>query len=560
MDASPVRIIEYFDGEKQSIIPLFQRPYTWERKNWDALWTDVLTQYCQDQDKSTHFMGAIVSIPATTVPVGVRKHLVIDGQQRLTTVALLLRAIRDFVTDDREKGRIDDYLINRHRDGIERLKLLPTQGDRSCYTALLNEPDEGSSHRMCKALDFFRRAMTQPDPDDQSIDPSRLLQVVTQRLHVVMINLGESDDPYLIFESLNYKGEPLTQADLVRNYILMRFSHSLEPGGDQERVYDTVWKPLEERLGSQLTEYLRHYSMKDGENVKQGGVYAALKRRIADLPDAESVQSELQRLNLHGTFYKSFIDPSAELSHAVRRKLHAILALETTTCYPLLLRLFESRHSGLIDDDALVQCLTYIESFVVRRSVCNVPTNALNKLFLQWSRGFPTSTTDVPDWLCTSMAAGGGSRRWPDDKAFENAFINEPQYGRNRKATRHILIRLEEAFEHKEPVDLELATIEHVMPQTLDATWKEQLGSTHAAVHTQWVDTLGNLTLTGYNSELGNMTFDKKKEFLQNSHIELNAAIAAQESWNEQTIRERARTLFQQARELFPGPNALARV
>ena len=208
MEANPVRIIQYFDGTKQSLIPLFQRPYTWEKEKWAVLWDDIMAHYGTDAN-TTHFMGAVVSIPVTTVPVGVNKHLVIDGQQRLTTLAIILAVLRDAV-DTRTADRIDDYLINRHYDGPDRLKLLPTHGDQEAYQLLVLGRALSTTPSLIKgAYEYFRQRLKE-NHDSEPIDPLRFLETIEHNLQVVMINLGDTDDPYLIFESLNAKGEPLT--------------------------------------------------------------------------------------------------------------------------------------------------------------------------------------------------------------------------------------------------------------------------------------------------------------------------------------------------------------
>jgi uncharacterized protein with ParB-like and HNH nuclease domain len=279
--SKPVRIIQYFDGTIQSLIPLFRRPYTWDKEKWSVLWDDIMSHY-DSAGSATHFMGAVVSIPVRTVPVGVSKHLVIDGQQRLTTLAIVLAVLRDTV-DEASAARIDDYLVNRH---------LPRAGPAE---ALADARRSGRVHtphsrralpttpsRIKAAYDYFK-ARLRDDHDSEPIDPARLLETIEQCLLVVMINLGDADDPYLIFESLNAKGQPLTQADLVRNYVLMKFRHSLEAGGEQERIYEEYWRPLQDSLGADLTTFLRHYCMKEGATVKEGTVYSAIKVRLAGL-------------------------------------------------------------------------------------------------------------------------------------------------------------------------------------------------------------------------------------------------------------------------------------
>ena len=548
MEANPVRIIQYFDGTKQSVIPLFQRPYTWEKEKWLTLWDDIMTHYSADES-TTHFLGAVVSIPVKTVPVGVNKHLIIDGQQRLTTLAIILAVLRDIV-DPKTADRIDDYLINRHYDGPDRLKLLPTQGDRDVYSLLVVDRALSTTDGRVKgAYEFFRQKLT-ADHDLETIDPLRFLETIEQSLQVVMINLGDADDPYLIFESLNAKGEPLTQADLVRNYVLMKFRQSLGSGGDQERIYVSYWNPLQISLGTNLTYFLRHYCMRDGTNVERGAVYTAIKRLISDKADDSEIEAELKIMTRLGGYYARFIDPSKEADLEVKARLSAFGELDVTTGYPLLLRLFDSESRGAITEADFKKCLFLIESFVVRRVICAIPTNSLGKMFTQWSKDYKEA--DVVQWLHTKLSSGSGNARWPVDSAFKTAFHTAEQYG--RKATRHVLASLERAFEHKEPVDLTVATIEHVMPQELTSEWRAELGTASEELHAILLHTFGNLTLTGYNSELGNLSFEQKKAQLSNSHIELNRWICKQDRWDEKTIIARAAMLSEAASKLWVGP------
>lgn len=551
MEASPARVIQYFNGEKQNLIPLFQRPYTWKEANWRTLWDDVMVQYDLG-DQSTHFLGAIVSVPARSVPVGVSKYLIIDGQQRLTTVSLLLCALRDCV-DANSAARIQEvYLTNRFRDPEDTLKFVPTQADRDTYNAIALERQIPNENRlMVEAYKFFRRQIQEGvDANGDPVVPTKVLTTLEHALQVVMINLGDADDPYLIFESLNFKGEPLTQADLVRNYLLMRFRHSIAAGGEQERVYQKYWRPLEQTLGDSLTEFLRHYAMKEGENIRQGGIYVATKDRLRKIEKAEGVENEMVQMQKFGRYYASILQPEREEHIEIRNRLQNIKDLSVTTSYPLLLRLFESRENGAIRDEELAACLTLIEAFVVRRAVCGVPTNALNKLFLQWTKNYPSA--DHPKWLLGVMSSGGGGRRFPGSAEFSEAFRNQPQYGRS--ATRHILVSLEKAFEHKEAVDLAVTTIEHVLPQTLTDDWRIELGDNAKEKHARLLDTFGNLTLTGYNAELGNLSFGDKKQKLQNTHIELTRAILAFDRWDENVIAARAERLLKDAETLWPGP------
>jgi uncharacterized protein with ParB-like and HNH nuclease domain len=552
MEANPVRVIQYFDGTKQNVVPLFQRPYTWEKLHWSNLWDDILPQYDLGAIDSTHFMGAIVSVPAKTVPVGVNKHLIIDGQQRLTTIALLLCALRPFL-EPKDRGRVEDYLINRHYDGPDRLKLMPTHGDREPYSKLVFDdelPPRGQ--KMRQAIDFFTTCIKGDDLNGTPIKPDLLLQTVERCLQVVMINLGDSDDPYLIFESLNYKGEPLTQADLVRNYVLMRFKNSLGSGGEQEQVYLKLWKPIQESLNDSLPEFLRHYAMKEGEEVKRGGIYAAVKKRLAAFKEPSEVENELRQMKRHGEFYREFIDPPAAKNPRVRNRLQALIDIDMTISYPLLLRLFDAHERKVIADSDLLDALATIESYLVRRFLCGLPSNALSRIFVQLAKYFQEENT--ASWLRNSLSSESSARRWPGDDEVKQAILYQSQYG--RKATRYVLLAIERSFEHKEPIDLEQAaiTIEHILPQTLNDEWQTMLGPKATEIHGRWVDTLGNLSLTGYNYELGNMAFSEKRKFFQESHLDLNRWIGEKNEWNEHTIAERAAMLTQHALALWPCP------
>lgn len=554
MEALPARVIQYFNGEKQNLIPLFQRPYTWTENNWQALWDDLMVQY-EAGDSGTHFMGAIVSVPARSTPVGVNKYLIIDGQQRLTTVSLLLCALRD-ILDTNSASRIQEvYLTNRFRDLEDTLKFVPTQADRDTYRTIALDrqiPENSKDVRMAAAYHFFKNKLLKgTDLNDERVEPSKVLTTLEQCFQVVMINLGDDDDPYLIFESLNFKGEPLTQADLVRNYLLMRFRHSISTGGEQERVYLKYWVPLESLLASNLTEFLRHYTMKDGDDIKQGGIYAALRTKLKSMDSTESIESEVQSMQRFGGFYARFLSPVQEEITTIRECLENIKEIKVTTSYPLLLRLFDARQSGELGDIELAKCLGVIESFVVRRAVCGVPTNPLNKLFIQLSKNFPNA--DHAQWLLGYLSSLGGNRRFPKDAEFAKAFMTQPQYGRG--TTRFILCRLEKSFKHKETVDLSTATIEHILPQTLNQKWKNDLGSESETVHITLVDTFGNLTLTGYNSELGNLPFSEKKAKLENTHIELNRWILQQTNWCATEIEERAKYLLLIANTIWTAPS-----
>jgi uncharacterized protein with ParB-like and HNH nuclease domain len=550
MQTTPVRLIQYFDGDKQNFIPLFQRPFSWPRTKWETLFDDLMDVY-QSGPGATHFMGAIVSLPATTVPVGVNKYVVIDGQQRLATISILLCVLRSFV-GDRSKGRISDWLVNRHFAGTaDYLKLLPTHGDREFYAALVNETEITSvSHKIKDCYQYlYRQVKTRKDDDGNSIDPEKFLGTVEQGLRVVMINLDENEDPYIIFESLNYKGEPLTKADLIRNFVLMKFEHSVTSGGEQWRVYNTFWRPMEVLLGENLTDFIRYWSESAGVYIRESDLYAHFKQ-LHKAHNAGQMEHSVKELSRMSEYYARFQDSAREPLEEIRRVLSHIGKLKVVTCAPLVLRFFDDYDQGRIGASDLSVCLELIESFILRRAIVGVPNNALDQRFIQLSASFTLGGGST--WLRAALADGKGRFRWPEDGEFQEAIRTQPQY--SKRSTDHFLARLEESFGHKEPADLSNATVEHVLPQHLTSQWVSMLGENAHEVHSRLQHTFGNLTLSGYNGELGDLPFEEKKTILAESHIELNNWIAEQPVWNEQVILKRSELLGHQAIKIWPGP------
>jgi uncharacterized protein with ParB-like and HNH nuclease domain len=359
-----------------------------------------------------HFMGAVVTMPARSVPVGVSKFLLIDGQQRLTTIAILLCAVRDNLEASNQvhRKRIQQfYLTNDGFDGGDFYKLLPTQADRSAFQMLLQRPTTtpGES-RFNKAHEFFRKHLRDNDPDGQPIDPIRILEIIEARLMVVSINLSDTDDPYLIFESLNFKGAPLEQADLVRNYFMMRFTIT-----EQQQVYNELWLPMQTRLGVNLTEFMRHYLGSAGEEVRRNDIYAAIKRTVGDL-DGPALKLQLKRIEQQSVYYNRFLNPDQEPNDAFRDYFERFKRMDVGTIYPLLLSLYDELEDEQFTNDSFLEVLKIVESFFVRLIVCGVPSNPLSKLFIQLCKAKPV--TSVPEaWLAEVLSAEDKNRRWPTD-------------------------------------------------------------------------------------------------------------------------------------------------
>ena len=549
MEARPCEILEFFNGTKQMLIPLFQRPYEWATKDWETLWNDVLEQYERAEGSGTanHFTGAIVTAPARSVPVGVSKFLVIDGQQRLTTVAILLCAIRSLVdAEGRDYRKLSRLLVNEDDEGLDRYKLLPTQPDREAFQSLVDgSPLQGT--RMGDALQFFRTKLQGQDSDGNQIELERLTQTLQSRITVVAIHLGDTDDPYLIFESLNAKGTPLTQADLIRNYLLLRLH-----ANDQQRVYEQSWLPMQNLLaGDHLTEFMRQYLMMNGEDVAKSAIYSQLKKQLVAISD-EGISGELERMRHASQLYSMIIGITQHPDSGVSRHLGRLRRWEIATANPFLLRLLSSCSSGDVEAGDLRRVLAILESFAVRRAVCGVPTNQLKRIFLLLAKDLPER--NVPEWLASNLSAGTSGRRWPKDEELKEALGRYRAYAAPVDRCKFILESIEDHFQHRERVDYDTATIEHVMPRSLTPEWESMLGPDSAEVHDQWLDRLGNLTLTAYNGSMSNLPFETKQQILSQSHFELNRWIADQQQWSASEIVQRSVLLSDKVCLIWPRP------
>lgn len=364
--------------------------------------------------------------------------------------------------------------------------------------------------------------------------------VVIDRLSLVGITCDEQDNPHLIFESLNAKGEKLTPADLIRNFLLMRIHVN-----EQQPVFDQHWRPIQEALNDQLTEFVRHYLMKEGKIITSADIYFELKDRLSSAtPD--QTKHFLADLHRHGMYYARFINPAEyETDRDISASLNRLRVIEATVAYPLVLRVFDAVHEGSLTRAQLLEVLNILESFLIRRSVCGYPSNQLRKIL--------PPIFDAVGGPGDSFVAGVreqlGGKRCPDDKTFADALLTQPLYATAKRGTRLriMLERLEESFDHKEPADLSSAQIEHVMPQTLTPEWVQELGDDAPEHHSRLLHTLGNLTLTGYNPDLSNHPYNEKRALLKNSHFVLNRHFDQVEHWTPAAIEARARSIAERA-------------
>ena len=537
MKASETKLQRVIEGTNQYVVPLFQRKYSWDTKEWNTLWEDLVELYEEEKPRS-HFIGSIVTMPTQSVPEGVAKFLLIDGQQRFTTIFILLSVLRDKARTSPSSTLADEIeqtlLKNPFKQGNDAFKLLPTQGDRESFLAVIKNELASTDDQIARAYKFFERKIRA----DQIPDLEKLKQIIVSQLILVSIVLDRDDNPHLVFESLNAKGRALSQADLIRNYFFMKIHVD-----EQERLYGACWTPMQDRLGENLTECIRHFLMKDGGVIKQGEVYFALKER-ADEKSPQQIVEYLQEITRFAEFYAKLLSPALEPSAIISHQMHRLNRIELTTAYPFLLNMYSDFSTGKISEDEFAEVLRILENFMVRRFVCSVPTYGLNKVFpalyAQVNQN-PSLIAGLKDVLRT--------KNYPRDAEFRERFISSKLYavGERIEKTKIILERLEESFEHLEPVPLASLQIEHVMPQTLTDSWKVALGENWETVHDLLLHTVGNLTLTGYNAPLSNDDYSRKREILLTSHLELNKYFEAVTEWDEQAIRQRAEILADKA-------------
>jgi uncharacterized protein with ParB-like and HNH nuclease domain/alkylated DNA nucleotide flippase Atl1 len=549
-------------GEKQFRVPLWQRQYTWRIADHRLLWRDILEQYARTEDaagasNSGHFLGSIVLSPLPSAASGVASYLVVDGQQRLTTLMLLLCAIRDAAakTDSRAIERYDElYLINKFQQGEAAYRLVPTQADRDAFFAcVMRSGSEGGQDPIGQAYRFFRSHVELLGPDEEPLDLNRLTGIVVERLAVVDITTGQGDNAHRIFQSLNATGVNLTQADLLRNLIFMLLPTRAA------RVYDEVWRPMERLIGFDNLEGLARVDLqRRGIDVAVDDVFRRHQDRLENMPGGEeAIEEAVRDLALRARHYKRLIDPAAEDDPEVRGGLLRLRRWGAQTSYPVLMAAYDLRERGLLPVEGLREVVSYIESFLVRRQLAGVPTNALNRLFVQFVAQLPQDAT-FPQALRQELSRQ--RRYWPNDEQLREAIRTRPFYFSGRGPQRKLILeRLEESYGHPERIDFENTdlTIEHVLPQTLSEEWREHLtslGQDPDEVHQSLVHTLGNLTLTAFNGRLSNNPFERKRQIYGASHLELNRALTAQDAWGRDEIMARADELADHAIKIWPSP------
>lgn len=542
----------------QYVIPVFQRYYTWKLDDWSRLWDDIAALLEPEEAKRRHFLGSIVFVAEHHQPGSVPAYQVIDGQQRLTTLSILLCAIRDLAKQagaEELAGEVNEsYLVHKFKKDREHYKLFLRLRDRATYMSLVDSGAPADGSQIDKAYKYFLKAIKDSghDKDEQSL--RTVFSTVSTRLDLVAITL-DGENPYKIFTSLNSTGVDLEQGDLIRNHVFMAL-----PIEDQDRFDDQHWRPLEahfaenhELVGWRFTSFFRDVLLRQGRYIGKNAAYEAFEAAhpLASI-DPVKLLPELSRM---AKLYDIIEGRKAHASSQVDGALGFIRALNVSTSYPLLLQLLSAHEDGALSEASLVRCLQMVSGFVLRRYVCSESSRAYSRWFCVVCKELGA---DIEGNLRQFLQGKG----WPDDNRFEQAFVKMDLY--QSKYGRAVLDGLELSLQRaSERVALDKCSVEHVMPQTIEddadgEDWMEMLGEDWRAVHASWLHTPGNLTLVGhdYNSSMSNRVFATKKPVLAASKVYLNKHFASEDlvKWTADEILARAQVLAKRASTLWPGP------
>ena len=554
MNGTETSLLEYMEGaKKRFIIPVYQRNYDWKIENCKWLFDDLVKVV--KNNRKTHFFGSIVSVYDPTGRY--TEFLVIDGQQRLTTVSLLFLAMYNLIKEgviipnDETLGcRIyQEYLVDKYQPNDARIKLKSVKNDQQAFTKLFeNEKEHIRGSNLTANYNYFYNRIQQKEI---SVDD---LYGAIRRLQIIDIKLNSDDEPQLIFESLNSTGLGLTEGDKIRNFILMGL-----PSQQQSEYYEKYWNPIEECTKYDVSSFVRDYlSVKQSSIPSQKKIYFEFKDYVSQV--ALKTEDLLSELLGYSKRYKILLngDLNDKITDACINRLNR---LETTVTRPFfleVLRLFDEKKINL---SQVREIFVTTENYLFRRVICDLPTNVLNKMFLMLHGEiirYEKNEDNYVEKFKFALLSKKEKARFPDDEEFASDFSNREVFQMNRKNKLYILERIEN-FGTLEDKDIYghcedgTYTIEHIMPQTLSPVWKNELGEDYEKIHKTWLHRIANLTLTAYNSNYSNSSFNEKKSMkngFNESGIRMNTYIARFEKWTLPEIEQRNSVLKEKALEI----------
>ncbi len=532
MEADKNTLLKFIKGNQknQLVIPIYQRLYSWEKEQCKQLWDDIIKIGGNDK-MDGHFIGPILYV-LDGITHSDNALLIIDGQQRLTTITLLLIALRNHLSDEYEflekfshQKIQNDYLINGDKNGDKKFRLILSESDKDTLLSLIDKDKRKPSEPSSKIMENFKLF-------EEWVSNTDKLETIfkgLEKLMIVEIALEKGkDDPQLIFESMNSKGMELTQTDLIRNYIVMETEIEKRKG-----FYNKYWRAMEEDFKQNkklFDRFVRHYlTIKTREIPNINKVYVALK----DYRQKEGIGIEdlLKDLQKYCGYFCRIVFKKEE-NKDLNKALGFLVDLEMDVVYPLLLELYSDYSDGVLSKDDFRRSIALIESYICRRAVCGLGTNSLNKVFPSFTKHIQKNE------YFKSLKAHFGylteKQRFPNNDEFKKLFITIDFY--HFKKREYFFERLEN-FDTKEPVNTQECTIEHIMPQELTEEWERDLGENFQEIHDKYLHTIGNLTLTGYNSEYSNNSFQEKQGMekgFKDSPLRLNQGLRDLESFGEE--------------------------
>lgn len=555
LQAGETTLNKLLNTSRQFIVPIFQRNYSWQKSQYEQLWFDIL-RASKFKEKQNHFIGSIVYIDMGTPAGRPQQLLLIDGQQRLTTISILLCAIKDYVQKFNLETKLinlakikNQFLYNSDEIDEDRYKLLLNVQDKETYIKLIdntiftvNKP----ATNIIKCYEFFYERIEDFIKQHGQIDE---IYAGIFKLSLVSISLDkDSDNPQMIFESMNSTGKDLSQTDLLRNYLLM----DLTPE-KQTRLYKTYWKPMEELFGEDIYKndvnkfdyFIRDFlTLKSdtGHICKINNVYENFKRYYLD-NNCEKF-AVLKDLFTYAKYY-ACIDLLQEKDDELKLYWQEFKKLDSHVVYPFLLNLYDDYSCQILIKEDFKKILQVVISYLWRRAICEIPTNSLSKTFATLYQA--VDKDDYVNSVIKAFVFKSSYKRFPSDyEVREKLQIKDIYHFRLRK----YLLEALENYYHKEPIDLNTAnyTIEHIMPQNIEhnLSWQQMLGEDWQEVHSLYLHTLGNLTITGYNAEMSNKSFVEKvngESGFKHSHLKLNESIAQSDVWNKKAIQRRTNIL-----------------
>ena len=555
LQAGETTLNKLLNTSRQFIVPIFQRNYSWQKSQYEQLWFDIL-RASKFKEKQNHFIGSIVYIDMGTPAGRPQQLLLIDGQQRLTTISILLCAIKDYVQKFNLETKLinlakikNQFLYNSDEIDEDRYKLLLNVQDKETYIKLIdntiftvNKP----ATNIIKCYEFFYERIEDFIKQHGQIDE---IYAGIFKLSLVSISLDkDSDNPQMIFESMNSTGKDLSQTDLLRNYLLM----DLTPE-KQTRLYKTYWKPMEELFGEDIYKndvnkfdyFIRDFlTLKSdtGYICKINNVYENFKRYYLD-NNCEKF-AVLKDLFTYAKYYAR-IDLLQEKDDELKLYWQEFKKLDSHVVYPFLLKLYDDYSRQILIKEDFKKILQVVISYLWRRAICEIPTNSLSKTFATLYQA--VDKEDYVNSVIKAFVFKSSYKRFPSDYEVREKLQTKDIY--HFRLRKYLLEALENYY-HKEPIDLNTAnyTIEHIMPQNIEhnLSWQQMLGEDWQEVHSLYLHTLGNLTITGYNAEMSNKSFGEKvngESGFKHSHLKLNESIAQCDVWNKKAIQRRTNIL-----------------